>query len=371
MKLIATADALRPALESCAELADKTGKRPVYASTRLDADGSSVLISATNGSESVVLRVSEGIDPTSSGSVFLPSINLLRIVKDADKGPIEITWHEKETGAYLTYGSTRMRLPTEPPDNLPTIARFNDKKPFVRIESSALTALFKRTTLAVQTDFTHRALHGVCVRTLGPQATLASTDGRRFALLKRTIENPNMAAIDLLVPPPGAKRLARLAKTGEQIDLQETRGKLMIRGPGGELTFRTIAGDFPDYEGHIPLTSARTMSVNRKALIATLSRHEVIQGTTAAKHKLLFTNGNMEMKSSCGVDGEVSVRLAVPWTWGSFTIYLDPRLVIDGLSAMESEEITVGIDDEVSPVVLREQTAAHDYRYMVVPMSQR
>ena len=80
MKLIAPADALRPAIEACSEIADKTGKRPVYAATRIDCDGATVKFSATNGNESLQLLVTKLIDPTSEGSVFLPSLNLMRII---------------------------------------------------------------------------------------------------------------------------------------------------------------------------------------------------------------------------------------------------------------------------------------------------
>jgi len=372
MKLIAPADALRPAIEACAEIADKTGKRPVYAATRIDCDGSAVKFSAMNGTESLQLNVSDRIDPTSVGSVFLPSANLARIVKDAKKDTICLQWNGKSLHATLDYGTSRLKLPVEPPENLPPIVSFNPAKPFFTLTASALTSLFKRTTIAVQTDFTNRSLHGVCIRTDGATLKMASTDGRRFALVTATVENPDDAAFDTLAPPPGPKLLARVAGAGEdEVKVQATPSLLIVNGPSGQMSWRLISGKFPDYEGHVPLTAPFTMTLNRKDLLETLERHQLIKSVSSIKHRLTFTAGNLEMFSSAGVDGETTVNLELPWVWDDFVIHLDPGLVTAGLAAMSSEEITFGVDTPKTPVVFREIGKPFDCLYMVVPMSEQ
>lgn len=373
MQLTIPAPLLRRPLEACAEIADKSGKRPVYAATRIDVEDGAIVCSATNSRESVVLRESGEIDAMSNGSVFLPSENLLRIVKAAKKESLTITWPESKPQAKLNYGSTWMKLPVEPPKNLPPIIGFNENLPSFRMPAAALTSLFQRAVVSIQTDFTNRALHGVCLRTQDDTVFMAATDGRRFSLVSMPVEGLDGVNVDILVPPPSMSRLRRLYDESDDahIEIQASSARVCMRGPKGELSWRLIDGRFPDYEGHIPLVSAREMTLDRRALIDLLEQHAVIKTAGGMKHKLTFDDGRVRMDSSAGIDGAVSVSAEVPWEWEEIVVYLDPALVVDGLKVMRSKEVVMGIDSAQLPVLFKEVGTEHDYRYMVVPMSER
>lgn len=358
-------------MEACAAIADKTGKRPVYAAVRIDIEGGVATFAATNGQQSIRVQLAQGIEPGSEGSVFLPSQNLLRMVKDAKKETFTVEWDGKKSMATIRYGENRLRLPIEPPENLPPIQTLNPKRPVVKLQASALTGLFRRTICAVQTDFTNRSLHGVCLRTKGDQIVMAATDGMRFSLIKNKIENPKDAKLDTLVPPPSLKHIDTLYHHADDwMEIQATHSLFLVKGPAGEMSWRTIVGDFPDYEGHIPLTNMREMVVNRKALIEVCERHGVIQTVASMKHKLTLTKDRATFFSQAGVDGEVAATMKFPWEWEDMVVHLNPQLVVDGLSSMDAEEVLVGIDNPVSPLSFKEQ-GGFDFRYMVVPMSER
>ena len=359
-------------MEACASIADKSGKRPVYAATRIDIEDGVATFSATNGNESIRVQLAAGLDPGSEGSVFLPSENLLRAIKDAKKCEFAIKWNGKTQRATIDYAGARLRLPTEPPGNLPPIHGFSESRPSIKLQASALTGLFKRTVCAVQTDFTNRSLHGVCMRVKGTKLVMAATDGKKFSLVSYEIENPREAALDVLVPPPNPKQVATLFSLPEEwMEVQSTVSKFTLRGPLGDMSWRTIAGTFPDYEGHIPLTSARELTVDRLALIEVLERHTVIQTSGGMKHKVTFREGEMEVHSESSVDGGLTATLGVPWTWEDMVIFLDPILACEGLKAMSSKDVLVGIDSPDQPLSFKEPDGDFNFRYMVVPMSER
>ena len=92
MKLVMQGDRLRPLLENAAALAPGTGKRPSLECTRLsvEADGS-VVVAASNTKESI--RLKSTAHKWQEGSVFLPSENLLRLVKAAKSELVTISWN--------------------------------------------------------------------------------------------------------------------------------------------------------------------------------------------------------------------------------------------------------------------------------------
>jgi DNA polymerase III sliding clamp (beta) subunit (PCNA family) len=367
MKLIAPAGDLRPFIEACADIAPKKNKRPVLEATLITADATGVTFNATNLHDTVWLRT-EKIVPMKVGQVLLPSANLLRVIKEAGKEDISISWNGESLKATLAWGKSRIQLPVELPTSFPVIDRFDEKQGFIKLTASALTGHLKRTSFATQVAFTARALHGINVVVKGIAIAFAATDGMRFALVEAECENPDAIALDAIIPPVKLKQLRRLHEVGEnKLDVQATSSWLRIRGPNGELAWRLIAGVFPKWEGYVPRKVPKEMSVNRKALHGVVSAHKVVKSSLSKDYRIDLTDGNFKLTARAGIDGDMESELGCPWTHGDFAISLDPEFLEQGLNVMALDEIVFGVGSVRDPVLMREHTPDFTYIYSVVP----
>jgi DNA polymerase-3 subunit beta len=373
MRVKIAADKLRPLVETAAGLAPGTGKRPQLECSRLmvSTDGE-LTVAASNTHESVCLKVA--IEEGDPGSVFLPSVNLQRIVKEVikvarlkkDEGFLEIRWNGKNLKADLLWRGAKAQLPTEPIDSLPAFEPFDESTGFVTLPAKLFTGLFKRMTFAVQTDFTKRAMHGVQIRASNGKLVSAATDGMRFSLLQADIAKSEHV-IDAIIPPIGNKTLLRLSADGDQVDLQITDSTLRARGKLGEMSWTRVAGDFPDWEGHVPTTQPKNMDLDRKTMIAMLKQAGLLKVVGSTTHRFTLENNRMEMAAVSGVEGSVNAHMDIPWPHPKLEIGLDPKFLEEGLAAMDSAEVWVGFDHSQAHAVFREKTDEFSYIYVVVP----
>jgi DNA polymerase III sliding clamp (beta) subunit (PCNA family) len=367
MRLTATATKLKPFIDASAKLAPQTGKRPQLECTRIDVRGDRAVFSATNLIETVRLIYSDEMTGE-DGSVYLPSVNLQRVIREAKREEVTIEWNGKAQKATATFGAVRVALPVEPPDNLPVIPGFSDKDPFVTLLASAMAGTLARTTFAVQANFMARALAGVSLKIRRGQLEAAATDGTAIAIVRVDVVNPTMLVTDALLPPISHEAIARIAADKKaNVDLQLTGGTLHLRGPGGELTWRLRTGQFPDYDGHVPERLAKAVEIPRRDLLSLLDKAHLLKVVTLPDYTFTVRRGELELLASAGIDGSVRAALEIEWPWPSLEISLDPGLLEVAVKAMDADMVSVGFESPEQPVLLREVTTLFDNRYAVSP----
>lgn len=368
MRFRAPATKLKPFVNATASLAPGSGKRPQLECTRIDVLGNKAIFSATNLSETVRLAFSDDEMVGEDGSVYLPSVNLQRIVREAKREDVEISWNGKSQKALVRFGAVRVSLPIEPPDNLPNIPKFDAKLPFVTLKGSALAGTLARTVFAVQGNFMARALAGVSMKIKPGQLEAAATDGTAIAVVRTAIVNPSAITASAILPPISHKTVLWICADAEAtVDLQFTEGSLRLRGPDGELTWRLLTGQFPDYEGHVPESLPMTVEVDRRKLLLLLDKARLLKITSLPEYVFTARRGELEMVASAGTDGTVCASMEIDWPWDELTMSLDPALLEVAVKAMKTDTISFGFEAGDQPVLLRESGADLENRYAVSP----
>lgn len=367
MKLKVQAPDIKTILDATASVAPGTAKRPQLECTRIDVAQGRVTFASTNLDETVWLTF-DGEFEGDPGQVYLPSANLLRVVKEAKKGEVLITWNGKSQKASIRMGGTTIKLPVEPPEHLPPILRFDEEKPFVSLPGSALTGLFTRTRFSIMTDFASRALGGVNLKLTPDQIEAAASDGKRISIVKVPCANQAALKVSAILPPISTANVKWLIhEPSDTVDLQLTENRFLLRGPRGELTQGLICGQFPDYEGHVERHHPKSMEVERKPLIEFFDRAKIIKVVSEIKYKFALRAGEIHMSATAGVDGAVEAVLAVPWTWDDMDIPFDPSLLVDALKAMSSTHVILGFDTPASTILLTEINEDYDNHFAASP----
>lgn len=358
---------LKPFVDATASIVPKNNKRPQLECTRIDVDRGVVTLSATNLNETIRLVFSDECE-TEDGSVFLPSVNLQRTIKEAGKSELDIKWNGKTQKAACRFDNTLVNLPVEPPEDLPNIPRFSEKGSAVTIPGPALTAILSRAVFSVQSDFVARALAGVSVKIRKDEIELAATNGMGIAVVRHKVGNPDGLERSAILPPVPPKIVAWIApEPDDVVEFQLVVNQLRLRGPRGELSFRLMAGQFPDYEDHVPEKLPKSMDIERKPLLEMLEQSKLLKVVGLTRYKFTLTTDRLEMVAASGVDGKITAALEVPWSWEDTALSLDPNLMIPVLKAMKATHVVFGVAGPEEPVLFREVTDKFSNRYMLSP----
>ena len=365
MKVTLPAATLRPAIQAAANLAPKSGKIPQLECVRIDATEDVTVISAANLVESIRLNLPAG-DDVAIGAVFVPSENLLRAIKEAKKEDVTIEWDGKKLHAQVRFGSTKVKLPTESPENQRTFKRFNDKKPCAIVLGSDLSALIKRTAFSVQKDFSSRTLGGISVKITGGKIELAATDGRRMAVARK-MSSMGGDETEAVVPVMTPKLIDTLIDEGDPVSVQIASNVLIIKGPHGETTQRLISGQFPPYEAHTPWTSPQEIEVDRKEFLGLLKKASLLKVAGGIEAVFVVTKEFLQMTATAQIEGSITDAIPIEWPHDDVQINLEHTFLQDALKSMTSDRLVIGVEAADKPFIMRELTEGIEAVNVILP----
>src|SRR5207302_10628080 len=216
--------------------------------------------------------------------------------------------------------------------------------------------------------------------------SLVATDGHRLALVTAAREGQvkKAAAPDrgagapeggdventAILPKKTLGELARLLSEGDG-DITYERGEnhLFFNVGGRLLISRMIDGQFPAYERVIPKGNDKHIEFERDRLINAVKRVALLSNERSRAVKFLIEKGKVEVTSSSPELGEATETLPVEYTGASMQICFNAQYVLDFLSAVSTDVVSLELKDEMSQAVMTPVGAdGYDYTYVIMPM---
>jgi DNA polymerase III sliding clamp (beta) subunit (PCNA family) len=363
MRFTAPAESLRAAVDTAASFAPNDGLRPQLECVKVTVreDGTAEF-AATDLYRTCWFAVAGATD-TDPGSVSISSKNLLRSIKQAKTRGITLSHQPGQQKATIKFGSTEVGLVAE--ESFPDIARFNRDLPSASIDGEVLKGLVKRTRFATHKDFKFRVLSGVqFLITGGGHLQLAASDGVRLAVAKAPVAGPLTGAA--ICPPFDHKLLNRIyTEEKPAIEFQYSESALRLVGAAGELSFRTIAGEYPDVSIAAGIDLSTRVDLACGEFKELLQRATLLKVQTQTDYRFNLVPGRLDLEVKAGVEGDVTASLAVEWPGAQTRIGLDPALMLPAVKVMDAERIVLCLGNPTDPACLREMNGQIDYAYFV------
>ena len=169
------------------------------------------------------------------------------------------------------------------------LPRFTDGREWAAAETSGvwLVQALKGTLFASSADEAKQLLTGVHLRFSHKSLEAAATDGHRLAVLEVDDALHDAAPSDdsesdgfaVTLPARSLREVERLMagwRSEEPVSLFCDRGQVVFLAADQMVTSRTLEGTYPNYRQLIPDGFTRTISLDRRALIAALERIAVL-----------------------------------------------------------------------------------------------
>jgi DNA polymerase-3 subunit beta len=327
----------------------------------LEAQGSELRLAATDMELSLRATVAAEID--GDGAIVLPGKTLADIARLLPADEVAIEHKPAESVVHVTSGSASYTLHTYNPEDFPRLQELEAVKTF-SVERESLLETIQRVARAASRDESRPVLTGILVSFSGGKLVMAATDSYRLAV-KETELSGAAPELEAIVPSRALQELARIASSGDTVEVGVHENQVVFTADGVWLTTRRIDGQFPNYRQLLPEQFEHELTLPRSELLEVVRRAAVmIQRATPLQ--LRFADGELTVIARTHDVGESQETMPAAFTGETLEIGFNADFLRDGLESMDGDDVRLKLISPLRPAVL--QGEGDDFTYLVMPI---
>ena len=367
MELVVRKNDLLRELQLFQGIVERKNTIPILANVLMEAKGDTVRFLATD--LEVGLRSTCKATVTKPGALTLPAKKFYEIVKSLPDTDIRIA--EDKGGVKIAADRFESRMQTLPREDFPTLPEStNASAP--ALSRASVKEMVAKTQFAITGEDTRYFLNGALFVLKPEEMNLVATDGHRLALVTvgRDQATTNGEENKAILPKKTLGELGRLLAEGEG-DITYERGENHLFFTAGDrlLISRMIDGQFPAYERVIPKGNDKHIDFERDRLTNAVKRVALMSNERSRAVKFQIEKGKVDVTSSSPDLGEAKETLPVEYSGAPMQICFNAQYVLDFLSAVTTDVVSLELKDEVSQAVMKPVGAeGYDYTYVIMPM---
>lgn len=366
MKLSIGKEAILTGLQAVQNVVGARSSLPILSNVLLRATGNTLELTATDLDLTITCQVTATV--VRPGATTLPVKKLFGICRELSNLELELESDDKHLTT-LTSGNSFYRINGLPPDEFPAIPQLSEQKG-IELPQERLRGMMKRTSFAMSTDESRYVLNGLFLNLKEHKLTLVATDGRRLALVEEAVDVPPGSDGEFIVPSKTVNELGRLLTGTGSVDVRYTENQAAFRlqsdgQPGVRIITKLVEGAYPNYRQVIPNEVKERVKLVREDLLHALRRAEIMTSEKSNSVKLTFTKNNLAITANTPEVGEARESLAVNYKGPDLQIAFNPGYLLDPLKALDADEVTLDLNDELSPGVVRTEA---QFLYVIMPM---
>jgi DNA polymerase-3 subunit beta len=327
----------------------------------LEARGSELRLAATDMELSLRATSSAQID--GDGAIVLPGKTFADIARLLPGDEVAIEHKPTESVVHVTSGSASYTLHTYNPEDFPRLQELEAVQTF-SVDRESLLETIHRVARAASRDESRPVLTGILVSFNAGKLVMAATDSYRLAV-KETELSSAAPELEAIVPSRSLQELARVATSGETVDVGVHENQVVFAIDGVWLTTRRIDGQFPNYRQLLPEQFEHELTLPRSELLEVVRRASVmIQRATPLQ--LRFAEGELTVIARTHDVGESQESMPAAFTGDTLEIGFNADFLRDGLESMDGDDVRLKLISPLRPAVI--QGEGDDFTYLVMPI---
>jgi DNA polymerase-3 subunit beta len=327
----------------------------------IEAQGSELRLAATDMELS--LRATATAQIEGDGAIVLPGKTFADIARLLPAGEVSIEHKPAESVVHVTAGSASYTLHTYNPEDFPRLQELETLQTFT-VDRESLLETIHRVARAASRDESRPVLTGILVSFTGGKLVMAATDSYRLAV-KETELSGTVPELEAIVPSRALQELARIASSGDNVEVGVHENQVVFTTDGVWLTTRRIDGQFPNYRQLLPEQFEHELTLPRQELLEVVRRASVmIQRATPLQ--LRFAEGELTVIARTHDVGESQESMPVAFSGETLEIGFNADFLRDGLESMDGDDIRLKLISPLRPAVI--QGEGDDFTYLVMPI---
>jgi len=364
MKIIAKREAILGPLQAVIGVVERRQTMPILANVLLSAKSGQLSITATD--LEVELVATSEVDVQRSGEVTVPGRKLFDICRAL---PEHTEINMTLDGERITVRAKRSRftLSTLPAPEFPTVDEINAGQT-LRVPQRDFKKLLEKTHFSMAQQDVRYYLNGLLLETSAKMLKSVATDGHRLAMCEVRLEDGSKTGQQVIVPRKGVLELQRILGSEDQ-DLDVAIGNNHIRVQIGDIRFtsKLIDGRFPDYSRVIPVKPPHVLTAVRDDLRHALQRAAILSNEKYRGIRFGVKENSLVIQAHNPEQEEAEEELEVGFDGDAMAIGFNVNYLLDALSAIEGEEVQIGLTDGNSSCLIR-SVSEDGCSFVVMPM---
>ena len=349
MKLTFDRDNLLSSLQALQSVASQENTAPLLSNVLIQAEGSTIECMATDAKMGIRMKVDGTVKE--AGSILVPAEKLLNIVKTwpAEK-PIDLAT-TTDDHVEITCGDSVRKIVGFPDKAFPQFPVV-DPEAFA-IDGEVLRSVLHKTTFAAATDDVRYFLNGLYFNLLEDRTEVVASDMIQLAL---THCEPLQLSEDkdgFIVPLKAVKEIERAFADAPEIRISRIEDQVLFADADTTLTTRLVDGKYPEYDRVIPKSFEGHVVVSKTSIMDTTRDIFARANPKADKICLEINPQQIRISAKTSETDEIHETLAAESGTGSVRIGINAQMLIETLSHIETESVSLAFTNAMTPVVVK------------------
>jgi DNA polymerase III subunit beta len=203
----------------------------------------------------------------------------------------------------------------------------------------------------------------------GINVRMVGTDGHRLSMIDRYVEAKHKEE-SVIVPKKAMMELRRLLEEDESLEgfqVGFSKNHVLFRRGDLVLVSKLIDGNYPNYQQVLPAQNTKKISVSKDQLTHAVKRVSILSKEKTNAVKLQLEKNTLLLSTNNPEVGEANEELEIAYAGDSLSIGFNSRYLMDVLMAMDGANITLELNDSLSPCLIKEE-GNESYKCVVMPM---
>ncbi len=364
------------ALDRCFISIDKKNTMPILNNILLETHDNYCTLISTNLDSSVIASVvpEEG---EGEGKYAFPAKYVYDICKLARGETIDFIFDNDQQVLNIRAERSRYTIPCADPSDFPAVDDFSGKDGKV-IHISRMISIYKKLQFSMTENNMNKVYSGVLINPSPEKGSveMVTTDIHRLSVtsLKNFDFSIKGAEEGIVVSGKNFSEIQKIFSNITEAEMSVEEGKLFIKGDNVVFVARLLKNEFPNYKGIVG--SEKDILEKDKCVINKKSLVEAIKRVTALSvdekiwtTKFEFTGNVLVMNSqtSFGGNSEDEILVDTPFETEK-SIGINSRYLTEVLNVMDSESVTIVVEEGLKPLTLVESYEDFSYVHLIMPL---
>jgi DNA polymerase-3 subunit beta len=322
---------------------------------------SNVLLIADNGTFSVIasnletgIKVTDTADVSLNGALAVNGKKLLSIVRELPESGVLLITDEHnrlEIKSESDSINAQFTVAGVPRSEFPEIST-EPQEEYTGVKAGLFRNMIRKVLFSISSDENKYSLTGVFMENLNDHVNMVGTDGKRLALITKSLDALRVSGEQLNIPQDGAivpkivfSELLKYSFENDTLHVGFSTNQVFFMYDNIRLASNLIEGKYPEYKKIIPVERERFFTVERGPLISALRRVSVLVDESynqvklgVMKEKLVFTVQNPTL-------GEAVEEIPIEYEGEPIDITLNYVYLLDCLKEIESDRVKIDFED--------------------------
>lgn len=365
MKFDAQTELFASAVATGARFAEKRANLPVLSSVLVVAEGSRVVIRATNLECGVEIVVPAKV--TTEGMAAIPAATLSGFLANVRGKTVSVALVGELCKVETERASASIK--TIPHEDFPILPRVSAEQSF-SVKAQDFVRAIRSVAYCASLSAVKPELQSVLLYGEASKLIAVATDS--FRLAEKTVPLRSGGDVpQLLIPARNAAELMRILDgISGDVEVYYNENQLSTQADGAYYTSRLLDGTFPNYRQIIPNTFSTEAVVLREDMSSTLKSLSVFADKFAQVSVTIDPNKKAVLLSSRNPDvGEQTSTVKATISGEEVTVSFNGRYLADSLQAISGDSVRLHSNGPGKAMLIKDASDA-SFLYLAMPMNR-